>query len=134
MKNRAPGGGNAPFLSPIIEPNAQPDTRIMADKPTELNGEALRQQLNQETGRLGWPELQRHFARGVVIALSAEMDLVEVASRFAQDDKARVEQWLGQGRIRRATDADALRWSRDEPVFWAVVVAPWVLVQEITLQ
>jgi hypothetical protein len=57
-----------------------------------------------------------------------------VASRFAQDDRIRVEQWLDQGNIRRASDADAQHWSRTEPAFWAIVVAPWVLVQEITLQ
>ncbi len=106
----------------------------MADKPSELNGEELRRKLNLETGRLGWPELQRHFARGVVITLSADMDLVEVAMRFAQDDKAGIEQWLSRGCIRRASDADALLWSRTGPTFWAIVVAPWVLVQEITLQ
>ncbi len=106
----------------------------MADKPAKLNDAGLLQQLNLETGRLGWPELQRHFARGVVITLSGDMDLVEVASRFAQDDRASVEQWLGQGRIWRASDEDARHWSRTEPLFWAVVVAPWVLVQEITLQ
>jgi hypothetical protein len=106
----------------------------MADKPAELNGEELRRKLNLETGRLGWPELQRHFAHGVVITLSAEMDLVEVAARFAQDDNSRVEQWLDRGNTWRATDADALRWSRSDPAFWAIVVAPWVLVQEISLQ
>ncbi len=106
----------------------------MADTPAKLNDAGLRQQLNLETGRLGWPELQRHFARGVVIILSGDMDLVEVASRFAQDDRASVEQWLGQGNIRRACDADAHHWNRTDPAFWAIVVAPWVLVQEITLQ
>ena len=106
----------------------------MADNQAELNDEDLRRKLNLETGRLGWPELQRHFARGVVITLAAEMDLVEVAARFTQDDNSRVEQWLDQGNIWRATDADALRWSSSDPVFWAIVVAPWVLVQEVSLQ
>lgn len=106
----------------------------MADKPAELNDAGLYQQLNLETGRLAWPELQRHFARGVVITLSGGMDLVAVAGCFAQDDTARVEQWLGQGKIRRATDEDARHWSRTQPLFWAIVVAPWVLVQEINRQ
>jgi hypothetical protein len=106
----------------------------MVDQPAELNDEDLRRRLNLETGRLGWPDLQRHFARGVVITLAANMDLIEVAAGFARDDTARVEQWLSRSCIRRATDADALHWSTTGPVFWAIVVAPWVLVQEITLQ
>jgi len=32
----------------------------------------------------------------------------------------------------RADDVDARDWERRNPVLWAVVVAPWVLVQERT--
>lgn len=92
--------------------------------------EILRAHLNGETGKLGWPELQRHFARGVVIVVTRELDLVEVAARIAQDDKAKVESWLTQNRMRRATAEDAQDWEARRPTFWAVVTAPWVLVQE----
>lgn len=106
----------------------------MTDKPAETDNETLHRKLNLETGRLSWPELQRHFARGVVITLDPELDLVEVAARFAEDDREHVGAWLEQGRISRASDADARRWSGSSPDFWAIVVAPWVLVQEMTPQ
>ena len=97
------------------------------DDPSEI----LRTHLNGETGKLGWPELQRYFARGVVIVVTRDLDLVEVAARIAQDDKAAVENWLTQSRMRRATAEDAQDWETRRPSFWAVVTAPWVLVQEV---
>ncbi len=36
--------------------------------------------LNGQTGQLAWPELERHFARGVVIKVDSDLDLVKVAS------------------------------------------------------
>lgn len=93
--------------------------------------EVLRAQLNSETGKLSWKELERHFARGVVIRVERGLDLVDVAARFAQDDKATVERWLTEGQIARASAEDAVDWNERQPTFWAVVTAPWVLVQEV---
>ncbi|MCU0842569.1 MAG: DUF2288 domain-containing protein [Thiobacillaceae bacterium] len=92
--------------------------------------DTLRARLNAETGRLAWKELERHFARGVVIRVAADLDLVEVAARVARDDQAAVQAWLASGRVARATSDDAVDWNARQPVFWAVVTAPWVLVQE----
>jgi hypothetical protein len=93
--------------------------------------EILRAQLNGETGKLAWKELERHFARGVVIKVQRGLDLVEVAARIVQDDRASVERWMNEGGIARASTEDAADWSERQPVFWAVVTAPWVLVQEV---
>ena len=93
--------------------------------------ELLRAKLNAETGRLAWKELERHFARGVVIKVAEELDLVEVAFRFSRDDKNAVESWIAQGLVRRASTADAMVWHERQAVFWAVVAAPWVLIQDI---
>ncbi len=93
----------------------------------------LRAQLNGETGKLSWKELERHFARGVVIKVERGLDLVDVAAHIAQDDKASVERWMNEGRIARASTEDAAGWNERQPTFWAVVTAPWVLVQEVGL-
>ncbi len=93
--------------------------------------ELLHARLNAETGRLGWAELQRHFARGVVIKVAAGMDLVEVALAIAEDDRQAVAAWMEAGRIARAETDDAIAWNDRAAHFWAVVAAPWVLVQEI---
>lgn len=106
--------------------NAAMNSRAMLD-PLE----ALRLQLNGETGRIDWPGLQRHFARGVLIKVAADLDLVEVAARFAADDRDAVAKWLACGRVARASTEDATEWQARPPRFWAVVTAPWVLVQEV---
>lgn len=95
--------------------------------PTEI----LRAQLNGETGKLSWQELERHFARGVVIRVARSLDLIEVAASIAQDNKATVERWMMDDLIGRATSEQALDWQQRQANFWAVVTAPWVLVQEI---
>jgi hypothetical protein len=91
----------------------------------------LRIKLNAETGKLPWTELERHFARGVVINVAADLDLVDVALAMAQDDKIRVEAWLQQARISPASNTEALEWHQQQSQFWVVVTAPWVLIQEI---
>jgi len=85
--------------------------------------------LNTQTAKIEWEELQRHFARGVVIKVAPELDLVNVASQIIADDKAAVEAWMASGQLANASDDDARTWTKSQPTFWAVVVAPWVLVQ-----
>ena len=59
----------------------------------------LRTKLNMETSRIAWTELLRYFAGGSVIAVSDDLDLVEVALRITRDDKDAVAQWLSEQRI-----------------------------------
>jgi len=87
--------------------------------------------LNAQTGKLSWPELARHFARGVVVRVSAGQDLLKIAESLVGDQSDEIEQLYEQGLLRRALDDDAITWQENSTEFWAVVVAPWVLVQEI---
>lgn len=91
----------------------------------------LRAKLNADTGQLEWRELERHFARGVVIRVAAGVDLLEVALAMARDDAATLRAWLADGRVAQAGAAEASLWHAGGSRFWAVVVAPWVLVQEV---
>lgn len=94
--------------------------------------EELRARLNGETARLPWSELQRHFASGAVVRVAATMDLVEMAVAMVRDDTRTIAAALESGDMARATTGDAERWAQEESTLWAVVVAPWVLVQEVT--
>jgi len=102
----------------------------MSKERIELNSEELRQKINLETGTIEWSELVRHFAKGMVVVIGKELDLIEVAERFAADDQVQVAAWIEQDKITRAQDDDARRWHEQNTEFWSVVVAPWVLVQE----
>jgi hypothetical protein len=74
--------------------------------------------------------LQRHHARGVVVSVAGELDLIDVAVAMAQDDGARVGQWMQAGLLGKVSDEQAQDWLKRGPELWSVVVAPWVLVQE----
>ena len=91
----------------------------------------LKARLNRETAKIPWAELQRFYAAGSVVAVAAGLDLVAVASQFSRDDKAAVETWIAEGEVSRVSDEQALQWLEQDATLWAVVVAPWVLVQEV---
>ena len=90
----------------------------------------LHAKLNLETARLAWPEIERHFARGVVVHVRPGSDLVEAALAMAENRAPQIEAWLADGTLARPDMNDAQRWHDAKQVFWGVVVAPWVLVQE----
>lgn len=93
--------------------------------------EDTHQRLNAQTAKIQWDELQKHFALGMVIKVAPQLDLIQVASRLIDDDKSTFEGWISRGEVAKATDDDARIWLESQPTFWAVVVAPWVLVQTV---
>jgi hypothetical protein len=100
---------------------------IMTPPKTETN--LIREKVNLETSQISWLELQRFFANGTAIAVSCELDLVEVAYQFSIDNKTLVAQWLQENKIGKVTDTQAQTWFTEQTIVWAVVVKPWLLVQ-----
>lgn len=96
------------------------------------NGEELKAKLNLETGKLAWQELERFFAKGSVIHVNQELDLVETAALIALDQKQQIAELMASNKISRPDMEQAGTWHQDEQVFWAVVVSPWVLIQEVS--
>jgi hypothetical protein len=99
-------------------------------KDTKLQ-EFYRTKINQETSRIAWKELQRFYASGATILVASDMDLVEVAFQISEDNKQQVTKWLTVGKIGKVTDAQALAWYEADADVWAVVVSPYVLIQEM---
>jgi hypothetical protein len=83
-----------------------------------------------ETAKIGWPELERFFARGILLHVARDLDLVSVAEAIARDDTAQVTQWLSAGLVERMPGETAAGFAARDPNLWAVVVSPWVCVQE----
>lgn len=92
--------------------------------------ESLQQKLNRETAKIQWKALQEHHQQGAVIAVSPALDLVSVAVALAEDNRAAVEAWLNNSSIEKVSEGQAKTWSDQDSELWAVVVAPWVLVQD----
>lgn len=87
--------------------------------------------LNLQTAKIQWSQLQRPFARGDIIYIASQLDLLEVAKTFIADDKSKVQTWQQKGQLIQPDTETAKKWHASDACFWAVVVAPWVLIQDV---
>ncbi|MBD9415094.1 DUF2288 domain-containing protein [Pseudomonas sp. PDM16] len=83
-----------------------------------------------ETAKISWQELQPFFARGQLLWVDGSIDLVEVARAVAEDEGAKVSAWLQVGQVAKVDEGRAEDYLARDPELWAVVVSPWVLIQE----
>lgn len=99
--------------------------QTMTEQPSTLYAKLL-----GETAPITWQELQPSFARGALLVVGATQDLIAVAQAVAENDQGKVSAWLASGQLKKVDDGDAADLLARDPPLWAVVVAPWVLVQE----
>ncbi len=90
----------------------------------------LTQKLNRETARIPWSELQRFFAQGKTLRVDSSLDLIQVARAVVDDDAAKIKQLMQDDLLGQVDDQQAVAWLEAEASVWAIVSAPWVLVQE----
>jgi len=103
----------------------------MADTDADKLQALLRDEIHSETSKIAWSELQRFFAAGKAIYVSVDLDLIEVAVQVSSDDSNKVRQWMEKGKISPVTDGQAQCWIETDATVWAVVVRPWILVQDL---
>lgn len=87
-------------------------------------------QLLGATAQISWTEIMPQFAKGMVLWVASDQDLVAVAELIINDDKKQVSALMQQKALHNLTDEQALDFQQRDPELWAVVIAPWVLVQE----
>lgn len=102
----------------------------MIEELLQQDRELKRAKINRETAQIPWLELQRFFAAGKIMRVSAGLDLVEVAYALERDDLEQVRHWTERRQLEPVSDDQARKWVGDEASLWAVVIKPWVLVQE----
>lgn len=100
----------------------------MADSGSEREV-LLREEYHGQTARIPWHDLQTYYAHGSVIAVAADLNLVEVAVQLGMDNTAQFQAWIAAGDVAPVSDEQALTWFASNEELWAVVAAPWVLVQ-----
>src|ERR1700712_1984765 len=86
--------------------------------------------LFSETAQIEWKELERFFARGVLLKVARDLDLVSAAEAVAADNTRQVAEWFSSGLLERVEPDTAAALAARDPELWAVVVSPWVCVQE----
>ena len=102
----------------------------MIEELLRQDRELKRAKINSETAKIPWAELQRFFAAGKVMRIESGLDLVDVAYALEQDDVEQVNTWTSNGQLAPVSDAQAREWVSTDALLWAVVVKPWVLVQD----
>jgi hypothetical protein len=97
----------------------------MTQEPSTLYAKLL-----GETAAINWKELQPFFAKGALLWVEPAHDLIAVAEAFATNEERAVAAWLEQGVVAKVSESRALDLLERDPGLWAVVIAPWVLIQE----
>lgn len=87
--------------------------------------------LNSETAKIGWHELQKHYASGNVLKVVSGRDLISVAIALHRDEASQVKAWISDGSLSPISDQQALDWYATNQLLWALVIPPFVLVQEL---
>jgi len=89
-----------------------------------------KEKVNLETSQIAWKELQRFFASGTAVFVAPDLDLVDVAYQFSIDHKDQVATWMQSNQVALVSDQQATDWFEADAEVWAVVVKPWILVQQ----
>jgi len=66
--------------------------------------------LNSETAKIGWHELQKHYASGNVLKVVPGRDLIAVAIALHRDEASQVKAWISDGSLSPVSDQQALDW------------------------
>ena len=103
----------------------------MNDLTDENNSNiSTRQRFAEQTAEIGFEELQKHFAKGILINVDPQLDLLDVAVQIHADNTDQIKKWMNEASIQRAHDEHAKVWIDNKSILLAVTVAPWVLVQD----
>ena len=103
----------------------------MPDADSSSREDLLREEFHNQTARIAWHDLQTYYARGSVIRVGEALNLVEVAVQLGMDNTGQFQTWIEAGAIASVEESEAKTWFDSNPTLWAVVAAPWVLVQDI---
>ena len=89
--------------------------------------------LKQECAPIAYKEIEQFFARGMLVLVAEDLDIIEVALCIQADDTQQINEWISSEKVIRVHDEYALKWSKKETILMAVTAVPWLLVQEVDL-
>jgi len=96
--------------------------------------QTLAEKLLSQTAKIEWEELIPYYARDVIWVVDYELDLIEVATTVIEDDAEKVKSLMKKNQLKKVDHEIATTWSNNDSEatieLWAVVVAPWVFVQD----
>ncbi len=103
---------------------------MQTEEPAE-EGLTPKQCFTNELAEISFQELQKYFAKGILIKVADQLDIIDVALQIHADNTSQIQKWMDDQDIERVHDDHAQFWVNNRSVLKAVTVAPWVLVQNI---
>ena len=97
----------------------------MTQEPSTLYAKLL-----GETASITWKELEPFFAKGALLWVETSLDLIAVAETVAENQAEKVAAWLTADVLAKVSASRAQDLLERDPQLWAVVVSPWILIQE----
>lgn len=83
-----------------------------------------------ETAIIEWKALERFWAKGDLIWVGPGLDLIEVAQAMAENQSETFARWRDAGTVGPVSAEQALDLQERDPEIWAVVVSPFIVIQE----
>ena len=99
----------------------------MKNKAIILKNNQLYKQLEEEAGLATWPLLKAHHARGALIWVAPELDLIEVGVAVVSDDKVLIQNWMTKEKITPLPD----RLVMTKCELKCLIAQPLILIQEV---
>jgi len=93
--------------------------------------EELRQKLEIEAGIADWKLLKPHFDRGAVVIVKNGFNIIDIGLQIACNNTEQVQEWISTGTLIKPTLPQIESWEEKTLSFHSLVVAPFVLIQEI---
>jgi hypothetical protein len=90
----------------------------------------LHEELTQALDQTEWEWLAPHLERDAVILVAPGLSLVDVGVAIATDDATTVARWITEQLMGKPSLAQQHLWNAGNPTFTALIVQPYVLVQE----
>jgi hypothetical protein len=91
-----------------------------------------REELALLADEVDWSCLRAHLARGGLIIVAPDLDLVTVAICVAGDDASSIGRWINDGKLAKPSESQILEWDAEPSrIFTMLIASPYVLIQEL---
>ena len=84
----------------------------------------------RQTARIGFTELALWHAKGAIVHVDDSLDLIKIATEFSADSRDSIAKLVREGLVKKIDDETAKHWVNEKILVWAVVITPWILVQQ----
>ncbi|MEM1009431.1 MAG: DUF2288 domain-containing protein [Myxococcota bacterium] len=97
-----------------------------------MDTSVLARKLGQEKLEVAWDALLPHAERDILFVLDRSLDLVDVGVTMAMNQTQAIQEWMEKGQFVRPSNLQKQQWTAENPLFWMLIVQPFVLIQPMT--